>query len=84
MDKTIRRITDLKEQRMETYRYWRSRSVGERLNAVREASIDAYAFKRVRIDDEQRSERNLVRIESVEKLREAALLDQEPLDESKA
>jgi hypothetical protein len=40
MDKTIRRITDLKEQRMETYRYWRSRSAGERLSAVREASIE--------------------------------------------
>jgi hypothetical protein len=63
MDKTIRRVTDLKEQRMETYRYWRSLSPGERLSAVREASIDAYAFKGVRIDDEQRSARHLVRIE---------------------
>jgi len=77
MDKTIRRVTDLKEQRMETYRYWRSRSVGERLSAVCEASVDAYAFKGVRIDDEQRSTRHLVRIE-----REAALLDQEPSGES--
>ena len=31
MDKTIRRVTDLKEQRMETYRYWRSRPADERL-----------------------------------------------------
>ena len=63
MDKTIRRITDLKEQRMETYRYWRRRSAGERLSAVRDASIDACAFKGVRIDDELRSARHLVRIE---------------------
>jgi hypothetical protein len=39
------------------------RGHGERLIAVREASIDAYAFKGVRIDDEQRSARHLVRIE---------------------
>ncbi len=82
MDKTIRRVTDLKEQRMGTYRYWRSRSVGERLVAVREASIDAYAFKGVRIDDEQRSARHLVRIERREKLRETSVLDQEPLNKS--
>jgi hypothetical protein len=63
MDKTIRRVTDFKEQRMETYRYWRSRTAGERLSAVCEASIDAYSFKGVRIDDEQRSQRHLVRIQ---------------------
>ena len=63
MDKTIRRVTDLKEQQAETYRYWQSRSVGDRLAAVCEASIDAYSFKGVRINDEQRSQRHRVRIQ---------------------
>lgn len=45
MDKTIRRVTDLKEQRMETYRYWRSRSVAERMEAVAEIARDAYSVK---------------------------------------
>lgn len=45
MDKTIRRVTDLKEQRMETYRYWRSRSVAERMEAVAEIVRDAYSMK---------------------------------------
>jgi hypothetical protein len=63
MDKTIRRVTDLKEQRMETYRYWRSLPVGERLSAVYQASVDGYAFKGVLIDHAQRSPRHLVRIQ---------------------
>ena len=44
MDKTIRRVTDPEEQQMETYRYWQSRPVGERLIAVCELSEAAYAF----------------------------------------
>ena len=44
MDKTIRRVTDLDEQEAETYRYWQSRPVGERLIAVCELSEEAYAF----------------------------------------
>lgn len=44
MDKTIRRVTDLEEQQAETYRYWQSRPVGERLLAVCELSEAAYAF----------------------------------------
>jgi len=49
MDKTIRRLTDphgagRDEQLRETYRYWQSRSVGERLIAVCELSESAYAF----------------------------------------
>jgi hypothetical protein len=44
MDKTIRRVTDFEEQRAETYRYWLSRPVGERLVAVCELSEEAYAF----------------------------------------
>lgn len=63
MDKTIRRVNDPKQQRAETYRYWQSLPVGERLSAVWQASADAYAFKGVRMDDEQRSERTLTRIQ---------------------
>lgn len=42
--RTIIRITDEKQQRAETYRYWRTKSVGEHLTAVWEASEAAYAF----------------------------------------
>ncbi|SPE28725.1 hypothetical protein SBA5_690009 [Candidatus Sulfotelmatomonas gaucii] len=44
MDRTIRRVTDLEEQKAETYRYWQSRTVGDRLIAVCELSEAAYAF----------------------------------------
>jgi hypothetical protein len=44
MDKTIRRVADLEEQQAETYRYWQSRSIGERLIAVCEQTEAAYAF----------------------------------------
>jgi len=44
MDKTIRRVTDIEEQQAETYRYWQSRPVGERLIAVCELTESAYAF----------------------------------------
>lgn len=63
MDKTIRKITDPKQQRAETYRYWQNLPVGDRLAAVWEASVDAYAFQGVRFDDVQRSERTLTRIQ---------------------
>ncbi len=45
MDKTIRKVTDLEEQKAETYRYWQSLPVAERLAAVCELSEAAYAFK---------------------------------------
>jgi hypothetical protein len=45
MDKTIRKVTDLEEQQAQTYRYWQSRPVAERLAAVCELSESAYAFK---------------------------------------
>ena len=44
MDKTIRRVTDPEEQELETYRYWQSRPVGERLLAVCALSDAAYEF----------------------------------------
>jgi len=60
MDKTIRRVTDLEEQQAETYRYWASRSIGERLKAVCETTESAYAFaagfKRKSDEPDKRSE----------------------------
>lgn len=44
MDKTITRVTDLEEQQAETYRYWQSRPIGDRLVAISELSQEAYAF----------------------------------------
>jgi hypothetical protein len=43
-DKTIGRVTNTEQQQAETYRYWQSLSVGERLSAVWEVSQAAYAF----------------------------------------
>jgi len=67
MDKTILRVNDPDEQQVETYLYWQSLSVGERLSAVWEASEAAYAFaaafKGVQSHDEQGYERPLARIE---------------------
>jgi hypothetical protein len=45
MDKTIRKVTGIEEQQAETYRYWQSRPVAERLAAVCELSEAAYALK---------------------------------------
>jgi hypothetical protein len=44
MDKTIRRVTDLEEEQAETYRYWQSLPIGDRLVAISELSQEAYAF----------------------------------------
>lgn len=44
MDKTLRRVTDFEEQQDETYRYWQSQPVGDRLIAVCELSQSAYEF----------------------------------------
>jgi len=64
MDKTIRRVTSFEDQQAETYRYWQSRSVGERFAAVWDATRDAYAFKGVGVSErEQGSSRTLVRFE---------------------
>lgn len=61
-DKTIRRVTDLKAQRLETYRYWRSRSCAERMEAVAEIVRGAYLNKGIDLDL-QPSDKILVRVE---------------------
>lgn len=63
MDKTIRRVTDLKAQQAETYRYWQSRPPAERFLAIWETTAAAYAFKGVRYDPTRRSEATLTRLE---------------------
>lgn len=62
MDKTIRRVTDLKEQRMQTYRYWRSRSAAERMEAVAEIVRDAYLTKGIDLDSRP-PDKTLIRVE---------------------
>ncbi|HEV3042112.1 MAG TPA: hypothetical protein VHA33_30410 [Candidatus Angelobacter sp.] len=66
-DKTIGRVTNTEQQQAETYRYWHSLSVGERLSAVWEVSQAAYAFaaafKGNSTNDSQRSERAITRVQ---------------------
>ena len=45
-DRIVRRVTDFKAQREETYHYWRSRTIAERIEAVAELVRDAYFAKR--------------------------------------
>jgi hypothetical protein len=63
MDKTLRRVTNLEEQQAETYRYWQSRPLGERLAAVWEVTAAAYAFKGIQYDPTRRSEATLTRVQ---------------------
>jgi hypothetical protein len=66
-DKRVRRVTDAEQQQLETYLYWQSLPIGDRLSAVWDVSEAAYsfaaAFKGVRIDDAQGSERLAARIQ---------------------
>lgn len=65
--RTIARIRDEQQQQTETYRYWQTRSVGERLTAVWEASEAAYAFKAAfggaPLNDAKGSERIITRVQ---------------------
>jgi len=67
IDKTIRRAPDPEQQQAETYLYWQSLSIGERLNAVWEASAAAYdfaaAFNGAPAHDAQRSQRTITRVQ---------------------
>lgn len=65
--RSIRRVTDAEQQQAETYRYWHSLSVGDRLSAVWDVSEAAYsfaaAFKGVPDNDAERSKRFVTRIQ---------------------
>jgi hypothetical protein len=67
MDKTIRRVTNLDEQEAESYRYWQSQPVGDRLVAVCELSEAAYAFATnfngAPAHDDERLQRPLARVQ---------------------
>jgi hypothetical protein len=45
MDKTIRKYTSHKEMKADEYRYWQSRPVHERMDAVSELTTAAYELK---------------------------------------
>ena len=45
MDKTIRRYTNFDDMKADEYRYWQSRPVHERMDAVEELNQTAYALK---------------------------------------
>jgi len=62
MDKTIRRVTDFKEQRLETFRYWRSRPLSERFGAVSDIARESYLSKGIDVDTRP-SDKTIVRIE---------------------
>ncbi len=45
MDKSIRQYANLKEMKADEYRYWQSRPVWERMDAVSAMALAAYAMK---------------------------------------
>ena len=62
-DRTIRKFASHEAQKAESLRYWQTRSPGERLVAVWEATLAAWSVKGYRYDASQRSERTLTRIQ---------------------
>ena len=64
-NRTIRRFGSHLEQQAETYRYWQSLSIGERFEAVWDATATAYALKGVRYDATRRSEATLTRVQRI-------------------
>ena len=67
MDKKIRRAGDPVQEQRETFRYWQSLPIGDRLSAVWDVSMAAYSFaaalKGVASHDAQGSERTLTRVQ---------------------
>ena len=61
-NRSIRWITDRREQDAETYRYWQSRTTAERMEAVAELVRDGYAAKGIDADA-QRSKSTVVRVQ---------------------
>ena len=59
MDMTVRTYDSLQEMKAEEYRYWQSRPAHERMNAVVEITLAAYAMKGL-VPDVQRLQRTLV------------------------
>ncbi len=49
-NKILRRVTNLQAQLAETYRYWQSRPVAERMEAIAQIVRDGYAAKGIDMD----------------------------------
>ena len=66
-NKAVVRVSDRERQQLETYLYWQSLPVGDRLSGVWDVSEAAYsfaaAFKGVPIDDAEGSQRLITRIQ---------------------
>jgi hypothetical protein len=62
MDKTIRKYASFDEMKADEYRYWQSRPIWERTDAVSELTQEQYAMKGD-APDVPRLQRTLVRIE---------------------
>jgi hypothetical protein len=62
MDKTIHRYASLDAMKADEYRYWQSRSVQERMDAVSELTLTIYAMKGAP-PDVPRLQRTLVRLQ---------------------
>ena len=62
MDKSIKRYTSLDAMKADEYRYWQGVSAQERIRAVSEITLEAYALKG-RVENVQRLQRALVRIQ---------------------
>lgn len=45
MEKVVRKYTSHKDMKADEYRYWQSRTVEDRMNAVSELTTVAYALK---------------------------------------
>jgi hypothetical protein len=60
MDNTIRKYTSLDKMKADEYRYWQSRPVDERINAVSELTQEQYEMKGIHVP---RLQRTLVRFE---------------------
>jgi hypothetical protein len=67
VDKRVQRVTDTAQQQRDTYLYWQSLPVGDRLSAVWDVSEAAYsfaaAFKGAPTDDAEGSDRAVTRIQ---------------------
>jgi hypothetical protein len=62
MDKTVRKYANFDEMKADEYRYWQSRPVHERTDAVSELTQQHYAMKGA-TPDVPRLQRTLVRVE---------------------
>ena len=62
MDKTVRRFASHDAMKAEEYRYWRSVSPRERMQAVADITLETYSLKG-QYADAQRLQRTLVRIQ---------------------